>query len=65
MLSRITGLEHFVYAKMRDFEGGGYGIAILSRYPIEEYKIFHYHDPNLSVVLNSIKFPLTFVESNL
>jgi len=44
ILSRITGMN-FAFGKMRDFEGGGYGIGILSRFPILEAREFHYYSP--------------------
>jgi len=34
-LGRLTGM-HVVFGKAMDFDGGGYGDAILSRYPIEK-----------------------------
>lgn len=37
-LGRLTGL-HAVFGKAMDFQGGAYGQAILSRWPIKEYKV--------------------------
>ena len=40
-LSRATGYEHYAFFKTMSFDGGEYGTAILSRYPIlESEKIF-------------------------
>ncbi len=41
-LSELTGLKYFVYGKVLDFQGGGYGIGILSRFPILESKLHIY-----------------------
>ena len=38
-LARLTGL-HFAYGKAMDYEGGGYGQAILSRYPIRHSEVY-------------------------
>lgn len=35
-LAEMTGLSHPYFIKIRDFEGGEYGTAILSRFPILE-----------------------------
>lgn len=35
-LSELSGLHHHYFIKIRDFEGGEYGTAILSRFPIRE-----------------------------
>jgi len=45
-LSQLTSLPFYSYGKMRNFEGGGYGIAIVSRFRILKTEIFHYHLPN-------------------
>ena len=37
-LGRLTGMN-VVFGKAMDFEGGGYGQAILSRWPIEEHTV--------------------------
>lgn len=37
MLSEATGLKHYRFAKAMDYDGGGYGNGILSRYPIDEH----------------------------
>ena len=34
MLSQKTGLQYYKFFKAFDFNGGGFGVAILSRYPI-------------------------------
>ncbi|MBQ9780989.1 MAG: endonuclease/exonuclease/phosphatase family protein [Clostridia bacterium] len=33
-LSELTGISHHYFIKIRDFQGGQYGTAILSKYPI-------------------------------
>ena len=46
ILSRLTGLEHYYFAKAIDVEGGGpYGNAILSRFPIESVETIPIPDP--------------------
>src|SRR5690606_13604979 len=37
-LSTRTGLTGY-FAKARDFQGGDYGVAILSRLPVEDFKV--------------------------
>ena len=41
-LSEMTDLKHHYFIKIRDFQGGEYGTAILSRYPITENCTIHY-----------------------
>lgn len=41
-LAGRTGLTHHYFIKIRDFQGGEYGTAILSRYPIIEKKTVNY-----------------------
>ncbi len=41
-LAELTGLFHHYFIKIRDFQGGEYGTAILSRYPILECRTIHY-----------------------
>ena len=41
-LSEMTGLKYHYFIKIRDFEGGEYGTAVLSHYPIVESKTIHY-----------------------
>ena len=38
LLAEATGYEYYQFAKAIDFQGGGYGTAILSRYPIVNYE---------------------------
>jgi len=45
-LSQMTGMTTFVFAKQRNFQGGGYGVAVLSRYPIEDVMYLYYHKPS-------------------
>lgn len=42
ILSEKTGLEFTAFGKNLEFEGGEYGNAILSRYPIEKEENIHY-----------------------
>ncbi|MGZ8939129.1 MAG: endonuclease/exonuclease/phosphatase family protein, partial [Limisphaerales bacterium] len=37
-LGRLTGMRH-VFGKAMDYRGGGYGQAILSRWPIKEHEV--------------------------
>jgi hypothetical protein len=61
VLANLTGLTHHVFAKFRDFENGGYGVAILSRFPIEASVTFHYSKPSMfgrsSLVVLSLASP--------
>ena len=41
-LSEKTDLTHHYFIKIRDFQGGEYGTAILSRYPITESRTVNY-----------------------
>lgn len=41
-LADMTELKHHYFIKIRDFQGGEYGTAILSRYPIAEARTLHY-----------------------
>ncbi len=41
-LSAQTQLSHYHFIKIRNFQGGEYGTAILSRYPILESATIHY-----------------------
>ena len=41
-LSEHTELKHHYFIKIRDFQGGEYGTAILSRYPIPESETINY-----------------------
>ncbi len=38
LLAEATGYEYYQFAKAINFQGGGYGTAILSRYPIVNYE---------------------------
>jgi len=44
ILANITGMN-VRYGRMRDFMGGGFGIAVLSKFPILETREFHYSPP--------------------
>ncbi len=35
-LAELTGLEHHVFGRFFDFQGGEYGMAIISRYPLRD-----------------------------
>ncbi len=37
-LARLSGMPHYFFAKAIDYEGGEYGVAILSKFPLEEMK---------------------------
>ena len=41
-LSDMTELKHHYFIKIRDFQGGEYGTAILSRYPIMDSRTVNY-----------------------
>ena len=41
-LADMTDLKHHYFIKIRDFQGGEYGTAILSRYPITESRTVNY-----------------------
>jgi endonuclease/exonuclease/phosphatase family metal-dependent hydrolase len=46
ILSTLTNLKYYVLAPFRDgFQGGQYGVGILSKYPILSTKIFRYTQP--------------------
>ena len=42
LLAEMSGLEHSYFIKIRDFQGGEYGTAIISRYPIVEKATYNY-----------------------
>lgn len=42
VLSELSGLHHHYFIKIRDFQGGEYGTAILSRFPIIEASTINY-----------------------
>jgi len=48
LLSVMTNLQYYVFAKQRNFQGGGFGVAILSRFPIEGQLNYYYHKPGQS-----------------
>ena len=43
-LARLTGL-HFAYGKAMDYQGGAYGQALLSRWPLTEFVVHPLPDP--------------------
>ncbi len=38
-LSEMTGYKHYAFTRAIDFQGGEYGTAILSRYPIDSFEV--------------------------
>lgn len=48
-LANMTGLRYYAFGKFRDFENGGYGVAILSRFPIESSIVFRYTKPHTRI----------------
>lgn len=72
VLSELSGLEHYYFIRIRDFEGGEYGTAILSRFPILESDTVDYP---VSIakqgtscgycVLNAGGFPVTVFNTHL
>ena len=50
VLSQLTGMEHYCFAKAIDVPGGGpYGNGFLSRIPIESYEVIPVPDPQVRV----------------
>ena len=48
VLSQLTGMEHYCFAKAIDVPGGGpYGNGFLSRIPIEAYEVIPVPDPQV------------------
>ena len=45
ILSRVSGMQYVAYGKMRNYQGGGYGVAILSKLPILQTITWHYAPP--------------------
>lgn len=45
LLSKLTGMEYYQYGLMRDFEGGGFGVGVLSRIPFDQTEVFRYTKP--------------------
>lgn len=39
VLSRLTGLDHHAFGRFMDYSGGQYGMAIISRFPIERTRV--------------------------
>jgi endonuclease/exonuclease/phosphatase family metal-dependent hydrolase len=40
-IAKLSGMSHYFFAKAIDHEGGDYGVAILSRFPMEDMKNTH------------------------
>ncbi len=55
-LSELTGLEHQAFGKNLDHQGGDYGNATLSRYPITDYKNVQFEQlgPELRGILTTV-----------
>jgi exonuclease III len=60
VLANLTGLTYHLFAKFRDFESGGYGVAILSRFPIESSSTFHFSKPSLLGECFQLSSPFTW-----
>lgn len=62
-LSLHTNMKYSVFAPWRPFEGGQYGIAILSRHPIIEVRKHQYSKPNASSPSNCyVQHPMDFCQ---
>ncbi len=44
-LAKALGWEHYAFCRAIDFAGGGYGTAILSRFPIASFEVTHFDVP--------------------
>ncbi|CAF0808518.1 unnamed protein product [Didymodactylos carnosus] len=73
-LARLTGLKYFFFSKSMDYQGGEYGNALLSRFPIKD--TFRYELPLgtseeqrsigiIRVELPASKYPLYFASTHL
>ena len=71
ILSEKTGLEHTAFGLNLEFDGGMYGNAILSKYPIETYQNHHYKNISdeqrgvLTAVIRVKEFPILFLNTHL
>ena len=65
ILAGLAEFKHREYGKMRDFQGGGYGIAILSKFPIASTQVLHYKNPNGSVVTCGDPLPRDYCQGAL
>lgn len=39
-IARLSGLSHWKFGKHRDFQGGEYGLAVVSRFPLFDVRIY-------------------------
>jgi len=53
-LARLAGLEHRAFGAFMDYDGGQYGMAVLSRYPIESSRVIDLppgrHEPRTALL---------------
>ena len=42
LISEMSGLEYFYFIKIRDFQGGEYGTAVISKFPIVESGTYNF-----------------------
>ena len=53
-LARLAGFEHYAFGRFMDYDGGQYGMAILSRHPIESSRVIPLppgeHEPRTSLL---------------
>lgn len=70
-LARLTGLEHFVFGKNLDHEGGHYGVAVISGYPITDHQNLQFEkmgneQRSIQVMQMDVKgFPLLMMNTHL
>src|SRR5690625_7572648 len=70
-LARLTGLEHYVFGKNLDHEGGHYGVAVISGYPITDHQNLQFEkmgneQRSIQVMKMNVKgFPLLMMKSIL
>lgn len=55
LLASATKMPHFQFAKFRPFQGGAYGIGIMSRLPIVEHRMLQYEKPSSAGGLRSYR----------
>lgn len=60
-LAELSRLRHHYFIKIRDFQGGEYGTAILSRFPITEAATIHY-SVNIATQGTSCGYAVLMVE---
>ncbi|HLR89701.1 MAG TPA: endonuclease/exonuclease/phosphatase family protein [Balneolaceae bacterium] len=70
-LARLTGLEHYVFGKNLDHEGGHYGVAVISGYPITDHQNLQFEkmgneQRSIQVMKMNVKgFPLLMMNTHL